>query len=303
MADRGVKRAKRASIDENAQTPKEKKQKSEPVSQISTEQNTTNDTQAHEPEEGTDVPIRVYADGIYDLFHFGHARSLEQAKKVFPNTYLIVGVCNDELTHRLKGKTVMIDHERAESLRHCRWVDEVVENAPWIVTKEFMDQHKIDYVAHGDDIILDEHGEDIYKFVKDAGKYKTIKRTEGISTSDLILRIVKDYDSYVRRNLARGYTGKQMNIGFVKQKQIQMEDNIKKFKEKINDRVNKVQNWSKSHVRLLDFIQRFGGRVERLVGLDESYDSDDLSGFTSPDRAFASPEQQEYTEEEQPPHV
>ncbi|XP_054792875.1 choline-phosphate cytidylyltransferase 2-like [Prosopis cineraria] len=189
-----------------------------------------------------DRPVRVYADGIYDLFHFGHARSLEQAKISFPNTYLLVGCCNDEVTHKYKGKTVMTEAERYESLRHCKWVDEVIPDAPWVMTQEFIDKHKIDYVAHDALPYADVSGagNDVYEYVKSIGKFKETKRTEGISTSDIIMRIVKDYNNYVLRNLDRGYSRKDLGVSYVKEKRLRVNRRLKNLQEKVKEQQEKV---------------------------------------------------------------
>ncbi|XP_078182500.1 choline-phosphate cytidylyltransferase 2-like [Carex rostrata] len=195
-----------------------------------------------------DRPVRVYADGIFDLFHFGHARALEQAKKLFPNTYLLVGCCNDEITHSLKGKTVMTEAERYESLRHCKWVDEVIPDAPWVVTKEFIDKHKIDFVAHDALPYADASGagNDVYEFVKKIGKFMETKRTDGVSTSDLIMRILKDYNQYIMRNLARGYTRKDLGVSYVKEKQLQVNMKINMLRETVKAHQEKLQTVAKT---------------------------------------------------------
>lgn len=57
--------------------------------------------------------------------------------------YFYILVCSDDLTHKFKGFTVMNETERYEALRHCRYVDEVIRDAPWTLTPEFLEKHKV----------------------------------------------------------------------------------------------------------------------------------------------------------------
>ncbi|KAF3783508.1 Ethanolamine-phosphate cytidylyltransferase [Nymphaea thermarum] len=62
-------------------------------------------------------------------------------------------------------------------------------DAPYAITEEFMDklfdEYRIDYIIHGDDPCLLLDGSDAYALAKKAGRYKQIKRTEGVSTTDM----------------------------------------------------------------------------------------------------------------------
>lgn len=132
--------------------------------------------------------VRVWVDGCFDMCHFGHANALRQAKKM--GDYLIVGVHSDEEVMKNKGPPVFNEAERYKMVRSIKWVDEIVENAPYITQLETLEEYNCDFVVHGDDITTTLDGTDTYYKVKAANKYKECKRTEGISTTDLVGRML-----------------------------------------------------------------------------------------------------------------
>lgn len=135
--------------------------------------------------------IRIWMDGAFDMMHFGHMNAFRQGKSL--GTYLIVGVNSDESITACKGKPVNSDEERLATVRSCRWVDEVVPNVPYIMTEEYLlyiiEKYRIDYVVHGDDPCI-VNGKDVYESAVKLGKYLTIPRTEGISTTDIVGRML-----------------------------------------------------------------------------------------------------------------
>ncbi|KJZ78706.1 hypothetical protein HIM_02097 [Hirsutella minnesotensis 3608] len=196
-------------------------------------------------------PVRVYADGVFDLFHLGHMRQLEQAKKAFPDTTLVVGVTGDAETHMRKGLTVLSAKERAETVRHCKWVDEVIEDCPWIVTPEFLEANRLDYVAHDDLPYGAAEGDDIYQPIKVAGKFLVTQRTEGVSTTGIITRIVRDYEKYLTRQFRRGTSRQELNVSWLKKNEIDLKRHVQDLRENI------ITNWTTTGQELSRELKQF----------------------------------------------
>ena len=121
-----------------------------------------------------------------DLFHFGHVNFLKQASEI--GDYLIVGIHSDETVQNYKRSPIMTMEERISVVASCRYVDEVIPNAPLIIDLKWIKKHNIHLVVHGDDF-----SEDLlqlcYKIPIEMGIFKKVPYTPGISTTDIMNRL------------------------------------------------------------------------------------------------------------------
>lgn len=135
-----------------------------------------------------DEKKRVWANGCFDVFHFGHANFLRQAKLM--GDYLVAGVHGDADIAENKAQPVMREIERAKMISAVKWVDDVRTGIPYGRVLETLEENACSFCVHGDDIAKDANGDDIYAECKKNGKFRECKRTEGISTTLIIDRIL-----------------------------------------------------------------------------------------------------------------
>ena len=129
---------------------------------------------------------RVYVDMVADLFHYGHANFLRQAKQF--GDHLIVGIHSDEVVKEYKRTPILTMRERVDTVSSCRYVDEVISDAPLVVDLKWLNKHRIDLVVHGDD--FSEHMKQLcYKVPIDLGILRLVSYTSRISTTEIIQRI------------------------------------------------------------------------------------------------------------------
>ena len=85
-------------------------------------------------------------------------------------------------------------------------------NCPWLINLDYLDKLGCKYIAHDPEPYPYNDIPDVYGPFKKANRFLATKRTEGISTTDIINRILIDYDRYVERNVKKGLKPKDLNI-------------------------------------------------------------------------------------------
>ncbi|APR61762.1 glycerol-3-phosphate cytidylyltransferase [Staphylococcus condimenti] len=120
---------------------------------------------------------RVITYGTYDLLHYGHIELLRRAREM--GDYLIVALSSDEFNHIKNKKSYYNYEQRKMMLESIRYVDLVIPEEDWGQKERDVERYDVDTFVMGHD------WEGEFDFLKDKCEVIYLKRTEGISTTQI----------------------------------------------------------------------------------------------------------------------
>jgi glycerol-3-phosphate cytidylyltransferase len=126
----------------------------------------------------------VITFGTYDLLHIGHINILERASKL--GNKLIVGVSTDQLNYSKKQKyPIYNQNDRLKIIKSLGFVNDVFFEESLQKKREYILKYKADILVMGDD------WKDKFNEFNDICKVIYLPRTENISTTEIINKILK----------------------------------------------------------------------------------------------------------------
>jgi len=102
----------------------------------------------------------------------------------------VIGLNSDADILNYKGPTILSGEERVEIVKALKWGDDVIADTPYEPSVEICDRFNSEYYIHGDDPVMI-NGVNVCETFANMGRFKEIRRTSGVSTTDLTGKLLK----------------------------------------------------------------------------------------------------------------
>lgn len=162
-----------------------------------------------------------YVDGSFDLFYAGHIEFLAKVRKIADEVGAVVvaGIASDSVTNQARGDNypIMNIFERGLCVLQCRYVDGIILNAPYAVTKGYLDLLRrktsinVTKVFKGTAPILSERGahidqQDPYVEMKELGIFEKVPPGEfsNMRAETIVERVMSHRRIYEERQKRKG---------------------------------------------------------------------------------------------------
>lgn len=129
---------------------------------------------------------KYFIDGCFDGYHYGHANAIFQSRQI--SDILVLGTHSDEEMNEFKNKPLFKYEERFFMLKHCKYIDRLIEYVPYVTTFETVAKYDCLAFLHGDETTVTKNNKPAIDANIIDNNYITYDVTRGISTSNLLLR-------------------------------------------------------------------------------------------------------------------